>query len=139
MKKTLFLDAAFIIALLDTSDAYHGKAKAWRKRLRAEQHRLVTTWAVLFEAGDGFGKRGYWPRFRPVLEWVLTNPLAEVLPLTAELAKAARDLQDGRRDKRWGLTDCASFVVMQERGLTEALTSDEDFVQAGFRALLREE
>jgi predicted nucleic acid-binding protein len=41
-------------------------------------------------------------------------------------------------DKEWSLTDCLSFVVMQQRGLTEALTPDEHFVQAGFKALLRD-
>jgi transposase InsO family protein len=41
-------------------------------------------------------------------------------------------------DQRIGFTDCLSFVVMEERGITEALTTDEHFQQAGFRALLRE-
>jgi len=44
-----------------------------------------------------------------------------------------------RLDKEWGLIDCVSFIVMQERGLTNALTTDEHFEQAGFRALLRPE
>ena len=43
------------------------------------------------------------------------------------------------RTKEWGLIGCASFVVMTERGLTKALTADEHFRQAGFRALLRED
>ena len=42
-------------------------------------------------------------------------------------------------DKSWTLVDCISFVVMQERGITEALTADRHFVQAGFRALLLED
>jgi predicted nucleic acid-binding protein len=44
-----------------------------------------------------------------------------------------------RLDKEWGLTDCVSFIVMQDRKITEALTTDEHFEQAGFRALLLEE
>jgi predicted nucleic acid-binding protein len=39
-------------------------------------------------------------------------------------------------DKTWGLVDCASFVVMRERGITEAFTSDYHFEQAGFKRLL---
>ncbi len=58
------------------------------------------------------------------------------VPLTDELYQQAFDLFRDRPDKEWGLIDCASFVVMQ-RGLTEALTPDEHFEQAGFRALLR--
>jgi uncharacterized protein len=47
-------------------------------------------------------------------------------------------LYRGRPDKAWSLTDCISFVVMGERGLTEALTSDHYFEQAGFTAVLKE-
>jgi predicted nucleic acid-binding protein len=46
-------------------------------------------------------------------------------------------LYRGRPDKEWSLTDCISFVVMGERSLTEALTSDHHFEQAGFTALLK--
>jgi uncharacterized protein len=38
--------------------------------------------------------------------------------------------------KEWSLTDCISFVVMKERGLTDALTPDRHFEQAGFKILL---
>jgi len=42
-----------------------------------------------------------------------------------------------RVDKAWSLTDCTSFVVMQEEGLTDALTTDHHFEQAGFAVLLQ--
>ena len=40
-----------------------------------------------------------------------------------------------RPDKEWGLTDCVSFVLMEREAITEALTADEHFRQAGFEAL----
>jgi predicted nucleic acid-binding protein len=45
-------------------------------------------------------------------------------------------LYGARPDKEWGLTDCISFVVMEERGLTLALTTDRHFEQAGFQSAL---
>ena len=39
-------------------------------------------------------------------------------------------------DKEWGLTDCISFIIMKKYGLFDALTSDEHFQQAGFKAML---
>ena len=44
-----------------------------------------------------------------------------------------------RPDKQWSLTDCISFVVMEDRGMQDALSADRDFEEAGFRALLRYE
>lgn len=41
-------------------------------------------------------------------------------------------------DKEWGLTDCISFIIMKEFGIKKALTTDEHFLQNGFKALLRE-
>lgn len=61
-----------------------------------------------------------------------------VLPLSEELYAKALELYRSRPDKEWGLIDCASFVVMSERGLSKALAADEHFQQCGFRALLRE-
>ena len=46
-------------------------------------------------------------------------------------------LYRARPDKAWSLIDCISFMVMTERGITEALTGDHHFEQAGFRAPLR--
>jgi len=54
----------------------------------------------------------------------------------ADLYTSAAALYKKYVDKKWGLTDCVSFVVMRERGLQEALSADDDFRQAGFRALL---
>jgi predicted nucleic acid-binding protein len=59
-----------------------------------------------------------------------------VVPPSTELFEAGIDLYSRRPDKEWSLTDCISFVVMQERGITEALTGDYHFVQAGFSILL---
>ena len=57
--------------------------------------------------------------------------------MTTGLLRRGLDLYEARTDKEWGLVDCVSFIVMSDRGLTEALTSDEHFEQAGFVALLR--
>jgi predicted nucleic acid-binding protein len=113
-----FVDAGHWIALLNSDDALHRRARRLNDRLRG---RLVTTEAVLAEVGQ-----------------VRANPNVEIVPVDAALFARAVALYTARPDKDWGLTDCISFVVMQERGITEALAADVHFVQAGFRALLRE-
>lgn len=67
---------------------------------------------------------------------VCADARIEVVPLQAELMRSAVELYRGRPDKNWSLTDCVSFVVMERRGLMEALTMDRDFEQAGLKALM---
>lgn len=64
------------------------------------------------------------------------EPAVEVVTIEADLDLAAWRLWSDRPDKAWSLVDCASFVVMQRLGLTEAITSDHHFEQAGFVRLL---
>lgn len=60
----------------------------------------------------------------------------EVVPFDPDLNAAALALYRSRADKRWSLTDCLSVVVMERRHLTEALTTDHHFEQAGMNALM---
>ena len=66
------------------------------------------------------------------------NPNVEIVAQTDMQFRAAVERYASRGDQRWSLTDCASFLVMEERDITEALAYDRDFEQAGFIALLRE-
>jgi predicted nucleic acid-binding protein len=59
-----------------------------------------------------------------------------VIPLERELIERGIRRFDGRPDKEWGLTDCISFVVMQDLEIYEAFTCDHHFEQAGFIRLL---
>ena len=64
------------------------------------------------------------------------DPKVEIVPASDDLYKRALDIYRDRSDKKWGLIDCMSFVVMSDQGLSEALTADNHFRQAGFHALL---
>jgi predicted nucleic acid-binding protein len=72
------------------------------------------------------------------VELLRSDPSITVLPATPELLSHGLNLFYDRPDKDWSLVDCISFVVMKERGITDALTGDKHFQQAGFNALLVE-
>ena len=57
----------------------------------------------------------------------------EIVPVTEHLLQEALDLYRSRNDKEWGLTDCTSFILMRQRGVTEALTADIHFTQCRFQ------
>ena len=74
-----------------------------------------------------------------LIEHLRQRPDLRIVPLEQTLWERGWDLYRKRPDKAWSLTDCVSFAVMQASGLTDALTADEHFCQAGFRAVLLEE
>ena len=61
----------------------------------------------------------------------------EIVLHTEEDIQLAIERYGMRQDQTWSLTDCASFIVMEQRNITDALAHDHDFEQAGFTALLR--
>ena len=65
------------------------------------------------------------------------DSLVTIVPADKRLYDSGIALYRDRPDKAWSLTDCISFVVMKERGISEALTGDHHFEQAGFVPLLK--
>ena len=133
----LFLDTAFAIALSSPKDEHHEKALRLAEQLEAEGTRLLTTRAVILEIGNALSKQRYRKAGVELLESLEQDPNIEIIPMTEGLYKRGFELYQSRPDKEWGITDCISFVVMQERSIMEALTTDKHFEQAGFQALLR--
>jgi predicted nucleic acid-binding protein len=133
----LFLDAAYAIAISSPRDECHARAIELANRIQAEGIPLVTTRAVILEIGNALSKQRLRPSAIALIEGLQSDSNVEIVPLTEELFTRAFQLYQSRPDKEWGLTDCLSFVVMTERGLTDALTTDDDFRQAGFRTLLK--
>ena len=133
----VFLDTSFAIALSSITDQNHLKAVKLANQIEADATRVVTTQAILLEIGNALSKQKFRAAAIQLLEALETDPSVEVLLLTNSLYKLAFNLFKQREDKEWGLVDCISFIVMQDRGITDALTADAHFQQAGFRALLR--
>jgi predicted nucleic acid-binding protein len=134
----VFLDTAFALALANPKDLLHERAIDLADQLEAARTQLVTTRAVLLEIGNSLAKVRYRVAAVQLLTSLETDPNVEIVPLTDDLYDRAFQLYEQRPDKEWGLTDCVSFVVMQDRGLRVALTADKHFQQAGYRALLRD-
>ncbi len=132
-----FADTGWFVALVNTDDSLHERAHRWLRSLR---DRVITTEYVLLETFNGLSAP--LPRVRC---HALIPPLIAQLGIV--VVKGAEDdlfdlglqLHGDRRDKLWSLTDCISFVLMKQQGLTAALAHDHHFEQAGFEAPLRRE
>lgn len=130
----LFADSFFYFAYLNPADRAHAAACAFAGRRDA---RIVTTGFVLVELLDGLCMSRVRGRVAKFVRALGSDPATLVVPATPELTERALTLFEQRQDKEWSFTDCASMVVMRDRGIVEALTGDIHFEQAGFRALLR--
>jgi predicted nucleic acid-binding protein len=137
VRNELFMDSSYAIALGSPRDRHHVHAATLAHTIEATRIRVVTTQAVVVEVGNALSKRIVRNRAVALLDLFDRNPLIEVAPISEELFERGTTLFRRHQDKDWGLTDCISFVVMRDRGLTDALTADAHFRQAGFRALLR--
>lgn len=134
----VFADAGYWIALWRRRDALHEQAMTVAENLGAVT--VVTTQLVLIETLDAMASAGEFSRQFAVqmVRELEQDPDVEIVPQTAAQFQAAVERYAARPDQTWSLTDCSSFLVMEERNITEALAYDRDFEQAGFTALLRE-
>lgn len=134
----VFTDAGYLIANLDDRDPLHERAQAAAAKLGL--FRIVTTQMVITEVLNYVSCGGAYLRNLAVqlVQELEANPDVEIVLQTDAQFRAAVERYAARSDQRWSLTDCASFLVMEERKITAALAYDRDFEQAGFVALLRE-
>jgi predicted nucleic acid-binding protein len=129
-----FADTFYYLAVLHADDAAHEQAMELSGTLIGP---TVTTAWVLSELADGLAAPATRGGFARLLASLRADPKCIILPASQELFERGVDLYQKRPDKAWTLTDCISFVVMNERGIRDALTGDHHFEQAGFTALLR--
>ncbi len=133
MRRKIFLDTVFVVALINERDQHHQQANEVTKKY--EGYPLLTTNAVLLEIGNSLS-RNHKQNAIAVIEGFLTSINVEVVHLTPQIFEKALAMYKTYSDKSWGLVDCSSFVVMREAGVTQVLTVDRHFEQAGFQILM---
>jgi predicted nucleic acid-binding protein len=135
--RVLFVDAVYWIALLSPRDNLHKRAVSVSRSL--DKILLVTTEMVLTELLDAFAERGaaFHRAAATLILQLQQDANARIVAQTSAQFEESFQLFRSRPDKQWSHTDCASFLVMQKEGITEALTYDRHFEQAGFVALMR--
>ncbi|NQU22382.1 MAG: type II toxin-antitoxin system VapC family toxin [Candidatus Nealsonbacteria bacterium] len=132
--RPVFADTSYYLALLSPGDVHHTKAVDLSRSLRPP---IVVTEFVLIELANALSRADTRHCFVDLLTHVRSDPTVTIVLASAELFERGYQLYAHRPDKDWSLTDCISFVVMQNAGLKEALTADRHFEQAGFQVLLK--
>lgn len=130
----IFADAGYFIALCLSRDALHSRARGWSDVVT---DRVVTTEYVLWECVNFLAKGVLRSKADALVEYLTTDPDCDLVRATPALFDEGMSLFRRRTDKDWSLTDCVSFHVMQQYGISKALAHDRHFEEAGFQALLR--
>lgn len=130
-----FVDTSAWAALTDKNDTYHALAISYPEKI-AKQYRLLTTSYVLDESYTllllNVGYRQT-VSFKKKLDFLVQQRILEVVWISEELTEQAwRIFEQFNTDKQWSFTDCVSYVVMQQQGISEAFTFDHHCSQMGF-------
>lgn len=133
----VFADTSGWASFFREQERHHARAVALMTQWEKENRHVVTTNYVLGEL-IALCERLRVPRSRGVsyIHSIRAEMWIEIVHIDEQLDARAWELLENRLDKTWSLVDCASFVVMEQRGLTDALTTDHHFEQAGFVRLL---
>lgn len=130
----IFVDTSFFVAFLNPRDAWHELATETGDHLQGP---VITTDFVLIELGNALCASRDRHLFVQFVEFIQSAQQFEIVPASRILLEQGFALYATRPDKDWSLTDCISIAVMQQHGLTKALTTDHHFEQAGFQVLLK--
>ena len=138
MSSSIFVDTAGWAALFIVSESHHKQAEQWFRRARERGIELITTNYILIELVALLTSplRVPRPRMFEYVDAVGTAPYVRLIHIDASLHAAGWALLKSREDKMWSLVDATSFVLMEQLGLREVLTTDHHFEQAGFICLL---
>jgi predicted nucleic acid-binding protein len=132
--RVVFADTYYYLALANGRDAAHERALTFS---RTYHGRVLTTPWVLTEVADALASPDQRHLFVAMLADFKKDPHTSIVAPSWDLFRAGCDLYSQRQDKGWSLTDCISFVAMEQEEVSEALTADHHFEQAGFTAILR--
>jgi len=135
----LFVDTSGWANLIDVSQPFHRITAQIYQDARSQKRKMITTSYIITELVALLSSPLHIPRPKAIafIQGLKNSPYVDVVFVTQEIDAKAWELLSQRQDKEWSLVDCSSFVVMQDRKITDALTSDRHFEQAGFIRLLR--
>jgi len=133
--KSVFLDTGYVIALELTSDQNHRVVlKHWRSVAKSLPL-LVTTSYVFDEIVTFFNSRGHHAKAVEIGNRPLSSPSIRLVHVGEDLFHEGWNYFQKHKDKEYFLTDCISFLVMEEFGIDTAFAFDKHFVQSGFKKL----
>jgi predicted nucleic acid-binding protein len=131
--RSVFVDTSAFVALRNSAEEEHVRARAALSELLAEGAALFTSNYVFAETYTallvrvGRGEAIEWGRrFR-------ASGAIELVRLGQDVEGDAWEILESHRDKRWSYVDATSFALIERDGGGEAFAFDAHFEQRGLR------
>ena len=131
----IFIDTGLLIALEISDDQHHKVAIKYWKELLNRPPQLVTTSYIFDEVVTFFNTRNYHLKAVELGNNLINSSFIQLIPVNEDLFNEGWLYFQKHQDKTYSLTDCLSFVIMQQLKINTALTFDRHFIQAGFKIL----
>lgn len=134
-RSSLFVDTSGWACLLNRNDPLHPSMRTIYEGAIKRKRTIVTTNLVLTELVPLLETRAKHITRVEILAYVdalRVAPFISIMHVDEQLDSDAWDTRKRYQDKKWSVVDAASFVVMRRHGITEALTTNHHFEQAGF-------
>ncbi len=136
MKRERFIDTSGFYAILARHDSKHAKARAILRDAAKKKSTFVTTDYVIDETATLLHAKALSHILPDLFDIVFESKACAIEWMDQDRFLKTRTLFLKHRDQSWSFTDCSSFIVMKELRITEVLTKDKHFIEAGFTSLL---
>jgi len=130
-----FLDTSFVIALFNKNDKFHRKGIDLQKSF-TDADNFVLSDAIILEIANSLSHPTFRQDIVAFIKAIRKNDNFIIYPINPEIIDKGLKIYSTYKDKYWGLVDCISFSLMKNENISLALTTDNHFKQAGFKALL---
>jgi predicted nucleic acid-binding protein len=135
--KVVFADTFYWIAIADPQDSWHTIANKVSESLGKVI--LLTTDEVLIEFLTALRKEKFLREVAvKMVKQILAHPNIRVIPQSRDSFYKGLKFYAKRLDKTYSMVDCISMKTMQEKSISEILTNDNHFEQAGFQVLIKQ-
>lgn len=101
-RQPVFLDTAYVNALINTRGQWHEAAVRWERNLATDRRQLITTEFVLVEIADGLAAVRFRLHATQLIAALQASGLVEIIPASSALFTTALELYRNRPDKDWG-------------------------------------
>jgi predicted nucleic acid-binding protein len=128
-KKIIFVDASAWIAIVFEKDQFHQIASKIYQRELGDSLLLTSNWTT-YEAYSMIKKKGNLGKVLQLQNVIKNKSIVKLERVSKKIKEEAVDIFFSYADKKWGIVDISSFVIMRRASCKFAFAFDEHFVEA---------